>query len=64
MSYMKIKFLNTVLYLNFLTVVQNSWSLSAEVVWNLHTLFAWFVLFAALFLLSVSSSPCVLLYVW
>lgn len=33
---MKIKLLNRVLYLHFLTVVQKSWSLSSEIVWNLH----------------------------
>lgn len=35
-SYMKIKLLNTILYLNFLTAAQKSWSLSSEIVWNLH----------------------------
>lgn len=36
MSYMKTTLLNTILYLNFLPVSQKFWSLSSEIVWNLH----------------------------
>lgn len=36
MNYTKTTLLNTILYLNFLPVTQKFWSLSFEIVWNLH----------------------------